>query len=161
MRRRFGQGWFGEEAGEGAELVAKGGELVAMLGVLADRGTHVDGGRLRCDLWLRGGVDRLRKGVGSFFGFGLGFEDQAGTGDGVALVVEEALDAEGHLDVALAIEALAGTAFVWLELGELGLPEAQNVGRDIAEICHVADAEVELVRDHRRVGCDKLTDWMM
>ena len=52
------------------------------------------------------------------------FEDLTGTGDGVALVVQEGFDAEGHLDVAAAVEALAGSAFVGVELGKFTLPEA-------------------------------------
>jgi hypothetical protein len=82
-----------------------------------------------------------------FFLFLLAFEDLTSTGDGVALVVEEGFDAEGHLDVATAVEALAGAAFVGLELGELALPEAEDVGWDLAEPGYFADAEVELVRD--------------
>jgi hypothetical protein len=77
----------------------------------------------------------------------LAFEDLAGSGDGVALVVEEGLDAEGHLDVSATVEALAGAAFVGLELGELALPEAEDIGGDLAQSGYLADAEVELVRD--------------
>jgi hypothetical protein len=79
----------------------------------------------------------------------LGFEDLAGSGDGVALVVEEGLDAEDHFDVATTVEALAGAAFVGLELREFALPEAKNVGGEIAEFGDFADAEVELIRDFR------------
>ena len=78
-----------------------------------------------------------------------GLEDLAGAGDGVALVVEEGLDAEDHLDVAAAVEALAGAAFVGLELGKFALPEAEDVGGQVAEFGDFADAEVELVRDFR------------
>jgi len=97
----------------------------------------VDGGRSVVD-----GERELRLFVSQ-----LAFEDLTGAGNGVALVVEEALDAERHLDVATAIETLAGAAFVGFELGELALPEAQNVGRDLAELGDFTDAEVELVRD--------------
>ena len=100
-------------------------------------------------------------GFGGFLGFGLGGEDLAGAGDGVALVVEQALDAEGHFDVALAVEALAGAAFVGLELGELGLPEAEDVGGDVAELGYIADTEVELVRDDGGLGGNDFTNWMM
>ena len=79
--------------------------------------------------------------------FHLTFEDLAGSRNGVALVVEEGFDAEGHLDIAAAVEALAGASFVGLELGELALPEAENVGGDLAQPGYLADAEVELVRD--------------
>lgn len=57
-----------------------------------------------------------------------GFEDLAGAGDGIALVIEERFDAEDHFDVAATIEALAGAAFVRLELGKFTLPEAKDVG---------------------------------
>jgi hypothetical protein len=57
-----------------------------------------------------------------------GFEDLSGAGNGVALVIEEGLDAEDHLDIAAAIETLAGAAFVGLELGKFTLPEAKDVG---------------------------------
>ena len=98
------------------------------------------------------GVERRRRVVDGegelrFFLLELGLEDLACAGDGVALVVEEALDAERHLDVASAIEALAGAAFVGFELRELALPEAQDVGGNVAEFGDFADAEVELVRD--------------
>ena len=104
-----------------------------------------------------GGGGELR-GFGGVFGFGFGGEDLAGAGDGVALVVEEALDAEGHLDVALAVEALAGAALVGLELGEFGLPEAEDVGGNIAELGYIANAEVELVRDDGWLGGNGLCE---
>jgi hypothetical protein len=75
------------------------------------------------------------------------FEDLTGTGDGVALVVKEALDTEGHFDVAAAIETLASAAFVRLELREFALPEAEHIGGNVAEFSDLADAKVELVRD--------------
>jgi hypothetical protein len=84
-----------------------------------------------------------------FFVAELGLEDLAGAGDGVALVVEEGFDAENHLDVAAAVEALAGSAFVGLELGEFTLPEAEDIGRQVAEFGDFADTEVELIRDFR------------
>jgi hypothetical protein len=89
------------------------------------------------------------------------FEDLAGAGDGVALVVEKALDAHGRLDVAAAIEALAGATFVWFELGKFALPEAQNIGWDFAELGHFADPKVQLVRDVRSRGWGGSADWLM
>jgi hypothetical protein len=74
-------------------------------------------------------------------------EDLTGTGDGVALFVEEGLDAEGSFDVAAAIEALACATFVRFEVGKFAFPETEDVGRDVAETRDFADAEVELVRD--------------
>ena len=79
-----------------------------MLGVLADCRANIDGGRWFCGSRLRG--DELWCGLGGIFDFGFGREDLACAGDGVALVVEQALDAERHLYVALAIEPLPGAA---------------------------------------------------
>ena len=78
-------------------------------------------------------------------GAGFSLEDLAGTGDGVALFIKQLLDAEGPLDVAFAIEALAGAAFAGLELGEFGLPESKDVGLDLEQAGDVTDAEVELI----------------
>ena len=93
--------------------------------------------------------------------FELTFEDLASAGDGVALVVEEALDAQGHFDVAAAVETLAGAAFVRLELWEFALPETEDVGRDVAEFGDLADAEVELVRDVGPGGWGGFADWLV
>jgi len=64
------------------------------------------------------------EGEGGFFVALLAFKELTGAGDGETLVVEERFDAEGHLDVAAAVEALAGSAFVGVELGKFTLPEA-------------------------------------
>jgi hypothetical protein len=155
-----GGGGLGEKVGEGAEIGAEGGDLVAAVGFLADGLAYVDDG---CGLG-RGGWDGSGGelgGFGGFFGPGLGREGLAGAGDGVALVVEQALDAERHLDVALAVEALAGAAFVGLELRELGLPEAEDVGGDIAQLRYIANAEVELVRNDGWLGGNCFANWMM
>jgi hypothetical protein len=112
------------------------------------------------------GIDRRRSTVDGegklrFFLLELGLEDLASAGDGIALVVKEALDAECHLDVAFAIEALSGAAFVGLQLRELTLPEAQDVGGNIAEFSNFADAEVELVRDIGPGGLVGFADWLV
>ena len=157
--RMVGRGGLREEVGEGAELGAERRELLAAVGFLADGFTYIDRG---CRLGRGcGGDGELRGGFGGFLGFGLGGEDLAGAGDGVALVIEQALDAESHLDVALAVEALAGAAFVGLELGELGLPEAEDVRGDIAELRYIANAEVELVRNDGWLGGNCFANWMM
>jgi hypothetical protein len=91
----------------------------------------------------------------------LGFEDLTGAGDGVALVVEEAFNAQSHLNIATAIETLAGAAFVRFELRELALPETKDIGWDIAELGYFADAEVKLIRDVRPGGGCGFTDWLM
>jgi len=91
----------------------------------------------------------------------LGFEDLPGAGDSVALIVEKAFDAEGHLDVAAAIETLAGAAFVRFKLGKLAFPETKDIGRDVAEFGDFADAEVELVRDVGPGGVGVFADWLV
>jgi hypothetical protein len=110
---------------------------------------------------LRGRGDELWSGLGGVLGFGFGGEDLAGAGDGVALVVEQALDAQSHLDVSLAIQALAGATFVWLELRELCLPETEHVGGDVTELGYIADTEVELVRDDGGLRGNDFANWMM
>jgi hypothetical protein len=75
----------------------------------------------------------------------------AGAGKGIPLGVDEALDFQGQFDFAAAIKALAGSAFVGLELGELCLPEAKDVGFKLADAGYVANLEVETVGDGRRV----------
>ena len=111
--------------------------------------TSIEGAGSGAGGWCGG---ELRGGFGGFLGFGFGGEDLAGAGDGVALVVEQALDTEGHLDVALAVEALAGAAFVGLELRELCLPETEDVGGHVTQLGYIADAEVELVRNDGWLG---------
>lgn len=91
----------------------------------------------------------------------LGFEDLAGAGDGVTLFVEERLDAENHFDVAAAVEALTGAAFVRFELREFALPETEDVGWKVAEFGDFADAEVEFVRDFRPGGWGSSADWLV
>jgi hypothetical protein len=91
----------------------------------------------------------------------LGFEHLPRAGNGVALVVEEALDAQSHFNIATAIETLAGASLVGFELRELALPEPQDVGGNVAESGDFADAEVELVRDVGP-GCWWWSaDWLM
>ena len=89
------------------------------------------------------------------------FEDLTGTGDSVALVVEEALDTKGHFDVAAAIETLACAAFVRLELREFALPESENISGNVTEFSDFADAEVELVRDIGPGGRGRFADWLV
>jgi hypothetical protein len=113
---------------------------------------------------LVGGGDRtLGHGEGELRGvvLHLALDGLAGAGDGVALVVEEGFYAEGGFDVAAAVEALAGAAFVGFELGEFALPEAEDVGGNVAETGYFADAEVELVGYLR--GCSRRTfaNWLM
>ncbi len=65
--------------------------------------------------------------------------------------MDEALDLENLFDIAATIEALAGSALVGLELGELGLPKAQDIGLEAADPCDIANLEVEAVGDDGRL----------
>jgi hypothetical protein len=94
-------------------------------------------------------------------GLVVGFEDLASAGDGVALVVEKTLDAKGDFYLFFPVETLSCAAFVGFQLGELGLPEAEDVGRDLAQSGDVADAEVELVGNGDGLRDNGLADWLM
>jgi hypothetical protein len=79
----------------------------------------------------------------------LGFRAQvlAGARDRESLLVEQLLDAQDVFDIPLAIHALSRAAFYRLQLRELRLPEPQDVGWEVAQGGHLADAEIELVGD--------------
>ena len=74
-------------------------------------------------------------------------EGLTGAGERVALGVDQALDFKHQFDIAAAIEALAGSALVGLELGKLRLPKAQDIGFDAADAGYIANLEVEAVGD--------------
>src|SRR5579862_2561607 len=76
----------------------------------------------------------------------------ARSGNGEAFVVEERFDTQDVLDVFFAVHALSGAALYGFDLGELGFPEAQNVGGKMAQLGDFADAEVELLRDDDVIG---------
>jgi hypothetical protein len=65
--------------------------------------------------------------------------------------MNEALDLECQLDLSTAIETLACSAFVRLELGKLGFPEAKDIGFNGADAGYVPDLEVQAIRDGGRV----------
>jgi hypothetical protein len=96
-----------------------------------------------------------------FFVLQLSLEDLPGAGNGISLAIEEAFDAQRHFNVATAIETLAGAAFVRFELRKLALPEAEDVGGNVAEFGDFTDAEVELVRDVRPGWWGSFADWLM
>ena len=85
-----------------------------------------------------------------FLLFRFDFEELPRAGDRIALIVQEPLDAEGHLDVATTEETLTGSALVGLELRELAFPEAKDVGGDVAEPGDLADAESRVCRGSPR-----------
>jgi hypothetical protein len=61
--------------------------------------------------------------------------------------VDQVLDLQHKLNIFAAVEALAGAAFVGLELGKLRLPKAQDIGFNAADARDIANLEVETVRD--------------
>jgi hypothetical protein len=65
--------------------------------------------------------------------------------------VNEALDLEREFDLAAPIEALAGSAFVGLELGKLSLPKTKDVWFDSADAGYIPDLEVQAIGDVGRV----------
>jgi hypothetical protein len=79
------------------------------------------------------------------------FKGLTGAGQRVALTVDEALDFESKLDIATAVEALAGSALVGLELGKLCFPKTQDVGFEAADTGYISDFEVEAVGNGGRV----------
>jgi hypothetical protein len=119
----------------GGKVLGKTGRCFARAGIL-ERGM----GALRRDLRGRG----ARTAVSTF-------ERLAGTGDGVAFAVHEALDFESQFDLAAAIETLAGAALVGLELGKLGFPKAKDVGLDTAKAGDIADFEIQPIGDDGNV----------
>jgi hypothetical protein len=96
-----------------------------------------------------------------FLLFQLGFKDLSRAGNGVALVIEKAFDAQSHLHIATAVQTLPGAALMRFELRKFALPETQDVGGNIAEPGDFADAEVELVRDVGPGGWGRFADWLM
>jgi len=80
------------------------------------------------------------------------FELLPGSGQCVAFIMDQLLDAQRQLDFATAVEPLSGAALVGLEVGKLRLPEAENIRLDAADAGNLADPEVEPVRNFRRRG---------
>ena len=87
-----------------------------------------------------------------FVGLDLGPQVLTRTGDGKSFLVEQLLDAQNALDILAAIHALTRTALHRLELGKLSFPEAQNVGRQVAQARNFSNAEIELFRN-QHIGC--------
>src|SRR5690242_3082265 len=75
----------------------------------------------------------------------LGQEPLLGTLEGEALVVQQRLDALDELDVARAIEPLAGRVLLGPEQLELRLPVAEHIGRDLGDLLDLTDAVVQLL----------------
>src|SRR4029450_10245867 len=63
------------------------------------------------------------------------------------VLVEEALDAQDHLHVVLAVHALPGMVLPGSQELEFRFPVAQHVRRHAGEVSHLADSKEQLVRD--------------
>ena len=60
-------------------------------------------------------------------------------------IMDQPLDVQHHFDIATAIEPLASTAFVRFQLWKLRFPETQNIRFQLADLCYVANFEIETV----------------
>ena len=74
-------------------------------------------------------------------------------GNRESLLVQQLLDPQHALDIALAVHALSSAAFDWPQLRKLGLPEAQHVRRQAAKRSYLADPEIQLVRNKNFIRC--------
>src|SRR5262249_2314825 len=66
-----------------------------------------------------------------------------------ASLIEKALNLKDHFDVAFAVDAMSGFAFLRSEVRKLRFPEAKDVRLESGEFTHFADLEEELVRNLR------------
>src|SRR5262245_1506831 len=64
-----------------------------------------------------------------------------------AVLVEQALDAEHHLDIVLPVDTLARVVLARAQQLELRLPVPEHVRRNSGEVGDLADPEEQLVRD--------------
>src|ERR1700721_176067 len=80
-------------------------------------------------------------------------ESLASAGERVAFGVNEALDFKDQLDFTTAVKALAGAAFIGLEVGELGLPESEHIRFQAADTGNVPNLEIEAIGDRGRFRC--------
>jgi len=80
-------------------------------------------------------------------------ESLASAGERVALGVNQPLDFKDQLDFTAAVEALAGAAFIWLELGELRLPESEHIRFQAADTGNIPNLEIEAIGDRGRFRC--------
>jgi hypothetical protein len=94
--------------------------------------------------WMGGrGWDGAGAGFAQGAGGELAFQLLLGAGDGVALVVEELLDAPDDLELFLAVDALPRAALARAQRRKLGLPVAQDVRLDAERFTGLADLVVE------------------
>jgi len=76
----------------------------------------------------------------------------ARAGNRESLIVEQLLDAQNAFNVALAVHALACTALDRLQLREFGLPEAEYIGREPAQVRDFTDTKIQFVGDEDFFG---------
>src|SRR5690606_10790314 len=72
--------------------------------------------------------------------------------DGVALFVQQAADLAHHQHIMALVVAAVATTLDRAEAGELGFPVAQHVRLDVAQLADLADGEVALGRDRRKLA---------
>ena len=94
---------------------------------------------------LRRGLGRERNRALRFVGLGFGAQVLPRSRNRKALLVQQLLDAQHILDVAPAVHALSSAALDGLQLRELGLPEAEHIGRQMTESGYFSDAEIKFV----------------
>src|SRR3546814_6445292 len=78
--------------------------------------------------------------------------DLAGAADGVALLVQQAADLAHHQHVVALVVAAVAAALDRAQAREFGLPVAQHVRLDVAQLADLADGEVALGRDRRELA---------
>src|SRR5450756_1572371 len=102
-----------------------------------------------------GRIHRKRKGGLVPLGLGLLPQLHTRTRDREPVFIKQLLDPHYRLHIALAVHALSGAAFHWLELRKFGFPEPKYVGRQAAQASDFSDAEIELIRndDFGVAGC--------
>jgi hypothetical protein len=78
----------------------------------------------------------------------------ARAGDGESFAVQQSLDLENNLHVALAIEPLPAAAFVRFQLRKFRLPKSQHICGQTAQACNIANSKIQFVwnRDGRLHG---------
>src|SRR5690606_10628926 len=79
----------------------------------------------------------------------LAFQALAGAADGVALLVQQAADLAHHEHVMALVVAAVAAALDRAQAREFGLPVAQHVRLDVAQLADLADGEVALGGDRR------------
>jgi len=79
--------------------------------------------------------------------FGVDGQILSRPGDCEAVAVKQTPDLEHEFDVLAAVEPVPGFALHGFESRELSFPEPQDIGLDTRKLAHLADSEIELVRD--------------